>query len=170
VKRFVIGSTPNGLPSTPAQRKIAPFVAYFCNTNTTDYYSTAVAYLNEVVGNKALASLDNPEARQLVSKMKAKLKDSERRFADKTIVEFFKVFTRIIASPKDEKLRQVYAREWDLAHIGLPKVSKREQHHPTFAPWKSSTSYEAASGRFKGLPWFCWWRPESASRNCSLSK
>ena len=101
-------------------------------TNTTDYYSTAVAYLNEVVGNNALASLDNPEARELVAEMKAALKDNERRFSDKTIVEFFKVFTRVIASAKDEKLRQVYPREWDLAYIGLPRVSKREQHRPTF--------------------------------------
>ena len=100
--------------------------------NTTDYYSTAVAYLNEVIGNNPLASLDNPEARQLVSKMKAELKDNERRFSDKTIVEFFKVSTRVIASARDEKLRQVYPREWDLAYIGLPKVSKREQHRPTF--------------------------------------
>ncbi len=103
-------------------------------TNTTDYYSTAVAYLNEVVGNNPLASLDNPEARELVSKMKAQLKDNERRFSDKTIVEFFKVFKTVIASAKDEKLRQVYPREWDLAYIGLPKVSKREQHRPTFTP------------------------------------
>jgi integrase len=103
-------------------------------TNTTDYYSTAVAYLNEVTGNNPLASLDNPEARELVSKMKAELKDNERRFSDKTIVEFFKVFTRVIASAKDEKLRQVYPRAWDLAYIGLPKVSKREQHRPTFTP------------------------------------
>ena len=31
MKRFVIGSTPDGLPSTAAQPKIAPFVAYFWN-------------------------------------------------------------------------------------------------------------------------------------------
>jgi hypothetical protein len=90
-------------------------------TNTTDYYSTSVAYLNEVVGNNALASLDNPEARELVFKMKAELKDKERRFCDKTIGETFKVFKRVIASARDEKLKQVYPREWDLAYIGLPK-------------------------------------------------
>jgi integrase len=100
--------------------------------NTTDYYSTAVAYLNEVVGDNPLSSLDNPEARELVSKMKTELKDNERRFSDKTIVESFKVFKRVIASARDEKLKQVYPREWDLAYIGLPKVSKREQHRPTF--------------------------------------
>jgi hypothetical protein len=101
-------------------------------TNTADFYSTAVAYLNEAVGNNALASLDNLEARELVAKMKAALKGNERRFSDKTIVEFFKVFTRVIASVRDEKFKQVYPREWDLVHIGLPKVSKREQHRPTF--------------------------------------
>jgi integrase len=101
-------------------------------TNTLDFYSTGVAYLNEVIGRNTVASLDNPEARELVIKMKAELKDNERRFSDKTIVESFKVFKAVIASAKDEKLRQVYPREWDLVYIGLPKVSKREQHRPTF--------------------------------------
>jgi integrase len=101
-------------------------------TNTIDAYSTAVTYLNGVAGNTALASLDNPEARELVSKMKAEKVGDERRFSDKTLVEFFKVFQRVIASARDEKLRQVYPREWDLGYIGLPKVSKREQHRPTF--------------------------------------
>ena len=39
--------------------------------NTIDFYSTAIAYLTGVVGNKPLASLDNPEARELVAGMKA---------------------------------------------------------------------------------------------------
>ena len=80
----------------------------------------------------ALASLDNPEARELVARMKAEKVGDEQRFDDKTIVEFFRVFRRIIASARDEKLREVYPREWDLAYIGLPKVNKREQHRPTF--------------------------------------
>jgi integrase len=62
----------------------------------------------------------------------ASLAAGSRRFSDKTIVESFKVFKAVIASAKDEKLRQVYPREWDLVYIGLPKVSKREQHRPTF--------------------------------------
>jgi integrase len=100
--------------------------------NTVDAYSTAIGYLNGVVGSKALASVDNPEARELVARMKAEKVRDERRFDDKTIVEFFRVFRRVIASAKDEKLREIYPREWDLAYIGLPKVNKREQHRPTF--------------------------------------
>ena len=90
-----------------------------------------MAYLNGVVGNDAIASLDNPEGRELVTRMKAEKIGDARRFSDKTIVEFFKTFTRVIASARDEKLRQVHPREWDLAYIGLPKVTKREQHRPT---------------------------------------
>jgi len=101
-------------------------------TNTTDFYSNAVTYLNEVVGNNALALLDNPEARELVVQMKSELKNNERRFSDKTIVETFKVFKTVIASARDKRLKRVYQREWDLVYIGLPKVSKREQHRPTF--------------------------------------
>jgi integrase len=100
--------------------------------NTTDFYSNAVTYLNEVVGNNALALLDNPEARELVVQMKSELKNNERRFSDKTIVETFKVFKTVIASARDKRLKRVHPREWDLVYIGLPKVSKREQHRPTF--------------------------------------
>jgi len=100
--------------------------------NTVDAYSTAIAYLNGVVGSTALASLDNPEARELVARMKAEKVGDERRFNDKTIVEFFRVFRRVIASARDERLREVHPREWDLAYMGLPRVNKREQHRPTF--------------------------------------
>src|SRR6185437_11513891 len=76
---------------------------------------------------------DNHEARELVAKMKAERTKAGRRFDDKTIIEFFHVFRRVIASARDERLRKLYPREWDLAYIGLPKVNKREQHRPTFA-------------------------------------
>jgi len=38
---------------------------------TIDYYSKAIAYLNGFVGDEPLAGLDNPEARDLVAKMKS---------------------------------------------------------------------------------------------------
>jgi len=100
--------------------------------NTIDAYSTAIAYLNGVIGNNALAALDNSEAQKLVSRMKSETSNGGRRFDDKTIVEFFRVFKTVIASAKDEKLRETYPRDWDLAYIALPRVNKREQHRPTF--------------------------------------
>ena len=113
--------------------------------NTIHAYSTAITYLNGVVGNLPIASLDNPEARELVARMKVEKIGNERHFDDKTIVEFFRVFRRVITSARDEKLREVYPREWDLAYIGLPKVNKREQHRPTFTA--KEISFIVANGR-----------------------
>jgi integrase len=101
---------------------------------TIDCYSTAVCYLDGVVGDKPLASLDNPEAKELVARMKAERASGEPRFSDKTICEYFKVFTQVIASAKDDKAKQLYSRPWDLVYICLPMVSEREQHRPTLEP------------------------------------
>jgi len=98
---------------------------------TIDGYSTAVNYLNTVVGDSPLASLDNPEAKELVARMKEERAGEEPRFSDKTITEFFKVFVQVIASAKDPKANQVFPRQWDLAYIALPMVCQREQHRPT---------------------------------------
>ena len=106
---------------------------------TIDAYSTAVRYLNGVVRDTPLASLDNPEAKELVARMKAETADGEPRFSEKTISNYFKVFTQVIASAKDEKAKQVFPREWDLAYITLPMVSQREQHRPTLEPEELET-------------------------------
>jgi integrase len=103
---------------------------------TIDYYSNANAYLNGIVGDKPLAALDNPEARDLVARMKRETKpDGSKRFgeAGKAMVEYFRVFRCVIASARDDKLKPLYPREWDLAFIGLPKVNKRKQHRPTLS-------------------------------------
>ena len=106
---------------------------------TIDSYATAVAYLDGSVGDKPLASLDNPEARELVAGMKAETVHGERRFSDKTICEYYKVFTQVIASAKDEKAKQVFPREWNLVYIALPMVCQREQHCPTLEPEEVET-------------------------------
>jgi hypothetical protein len=49
-------------------------------------------------------------------------------YSGKTISEYFRVFREVVASARDEKLKPLYPREWDLAYIGLPKVNKRQQH------------------------------------------
>jgi hypothetical protein len=64
---------------------------------TLDYYSKAVAYLNGVVGDQPLAALDNPEARDLVTRMKNETEpDGSKRFGDsgKTIAEYFRCSER----------------------------------------------------------------------------
>jgi integrase len=114
-------------------------------------YETAIAYLNLQVGDAPLASLDNPEAKALISKMKAELRIERRRFSDKTIVEYFKVFTRVIASAVDEKLKQVYPRDWDLTAICLPMVNLREQRRPTFTAKEVTDIVARATGQYQVL-------------------
>jgi integrase len=106
---------------------------------TIDSYSTLVGYLNGVVRDEPLASLDNPEAKGLVARMKAETVDEGPRFSDKTICTYFKVFTQVIASAKDDKAKQVFPREWDLAYIALPMVCQREQRRPTLEPQEVET-------------------------------
>jgi len=80
---------------------------------TIDYYYKAIAYLNGVVGDQALAGLDNPEARDLVAKMKSEAApDGSKRFGEsgKTIVEYFKTFQKVVASATDERGNQLHPR------------------------------------------------------------
>jgi len=119
---------------------------------TIDYYSNAIAYLNGIVGDKPLAALDNPEARDLVARMKRETNpDGSKRFgeAGKAIVEYFRVFRCVIASARDAKLKPLYPREWDLGYIGLPKVNKRKQHRPTLSAEEMTYAVANAKGRYQ---------------------
>jgi integrase len=115
---------------------------------TIDFYTTAIAYLNEVVRDKPLASLDNAAARDLVARMKQEtLPDGSKRFGQsgKTIAEYFKTFQKVIASAADENGNQLHPRTWNLPFIGVPKVNKRNQHRPVLNP--EEMSYIVANTR-----------------------
>jgi integrase len=116
------------------------------------YYSDAIAYLNGVVGDTPLAALDNPEARNLVARMKRETKPGgSKRFGDagKTIVEYFRVFRCVIASARDDKLKPLYPREWNFEYIGLPRVNKRKQHRPTLSGEEMTHIVAKAKGRYQ---------------------
>jgi integrase len=119
---------------------------------TIDFYSTAIAYLNEVVRDKPLASLDNAGARDLVAKMKQEtLPDGSKRFGQsgKTIAEYFKTLQKVIASAVDENGNQLHPRTWNLPFIGVPKVNKRKQHRPVFTPEEMSYIVANTRGQYQ---------------------
>jgi len=119
---------------------------------TIDYYSGAIAYMDGVVGDQPLAALDNPQARDLVARMKSETKSNgSQRFGDsgKTIVEYFRVFRMVIASARNEKLKPLYPREWDFAYIGVPKVNKRKQHRPTLSGDEMTFILANAKGKYQ---------------------
>ena len=116
--------------------------------NTICSYSTAIAYLNEQIGDMPLASIDNPEAKALVAAMKAALKDGKRRFSDSTISYYFRIMRQVISSQMDEKFRPVHQREWNLAAIGLPRVNPKNQRRPTMTPKEMTTLLDKAEGQY----------------------
>jgi integrase len=119
---------------------------------TIDFYAKAVAYLNDVVGDKPLATLENAEARDLIARMKLEtLAEGKKRFGDsgKTIVEYFKTFQKVIASATDNGGNQLHHRNWNLAFIGLPKVNKRKQHCPTLTADEITHIVANARGKYR---------------------
>jgi integrase len=116
--------------------------------NTIGSYSTAVAYLNKQIGDMPLASIDNPEARALITTMKAAVKDGRRRFSDSTISYYFRIMRQVISSQIDEKFRPVHRREWNLAAIGLPRVNPKNQRRPTMTPKEMTTLLGKAEGQY----------------------
>ncbi len=115
---------------------------------TIEFYNTAIGYLNEVVRDMPLPSLNNAAARDLVARMKQEtLANGSKRFGQsgKTIAEYFKTFQKVIASAVDENGNQLHPRTWNLPFIGVPKVNKRIQHRPIFTP--EEMSYIVANTR-----------------------
>ena len=114
--------------------------------------AAAVAYLNDVLGDKLLPTLENPEAKDLVARMKLEtLADGTKRFghSGKTIVEYFKTFQKVIASATDERGNQLHRRNWNLGFIGLPKVNERKQHCPTLVADEITHIVAHAKGRYR---------------------
>ena|SRR6267154_290811 len=91
----------------------------------------------------------------------------EPRFSDKIICNYFKVFTQVIASAKDDKAKQVFPREWDLAYIALPMVCQREQHRPTLEPEEVESILSKCERSITGWSPLFWPERESESANCS---
>ena len=117
---------------------------------TIDFYSTAIAYLSEVLGEKPLAGIDNAQARELVSRMRNERdKDGSKRFSVKTLNEYFKTFTKVVRSAVDDNGNQVHPRTWNLAFIGLPTVDKKKQHRPTLTGEEMTQLVANTAGRYQ---------------------
>jgi len=124
--------------------------------NTINSYRNAVAYLNDQIGEMPIASIDNPQAKAIITKMKAERRtDGQRRFSDKTIVEYFRVLRRVVSSLLDENFNPIHRRSWNLAAIGLPCVNPRKQRRPTFTAKEMTSLLTKAEGQYQMIYFFC---------------
>src|ERR1700730_8944974 len=120
--------------------------------STLDAYTTAVAYLNEKIGDRTLATFDNGEMKELISTMEAETRENgERRFAPKTIVNYYLIAAAAFATAKDRKGKQLFPRQWDLNYIGLPAVDKKTQKTPTLEATEIETILAAAKKLYRVL-------------------
>jgi len=116
---------------------------------TLSAYSTALAYLDERIGDKNLATFDNAEMKDLIATMESETKSGgEARFSPKTIVNYYQIATAVFASAKDHRGRQLFPRQWDLHYIGLPAVDKKTQNRPTVEAEEIETILAVAKKRY----------------------
>jgi hypothetical protein len=119
---------------------------------TLDAYTSAIAYLNEKIGDRALATFDNAEMKELIFTMEAETKENgEQRFTPKTIVNYYLIAAAVFATAKDRKGKQLFPRQWDLNYIGLPAVDKKAQNTPTFEAAEIETILACSKERFRVL-------------------
>jgi integrase len=120
--------------------------------STLDAYITAVAYLNEKIGDRTLATFDNAEMKELISTMEAETKkNGEQRFTPKTIVNYYLIAAAVFATAKDRKGKQFFPRQWDLNYIGLPAVDKKTQNTPTLEAAEIEAILAAVKERYRVL-------------------
>jgi integrase len=119
---------------------------------TLDAYTSAVAYLNEKIGDRILATFENAEMKELISTMESETKENgERRFSAKTIVNYYLIAAAVFATAKDRKGKQLFPRQWDLNYIGLPAVDKKTQNAPTLEVAEIESIVAAAKERYRVL-------------------
>lgn len=119
---------------------------------TLDAYTTAVACLNEKIGEMQLATFDNAEMRDLIAAMEEeKKKNGQARFTAKTIVNYYLVVAAVFATAKDRTGKQMFPRTWDLDFIALPAINKREQNTPTLEANQIEDILSGSKGKYRVL-------------------
>jgi integrase len=108
-------------------------------------YQAAVNWLNETIGNRALADIKNEVAKQLVIRMRA------ADLADKTIVNYFQVVKAVVASAVSSEGEQLYPRNWNFHFIGLPVIDEKKQRKPSSTAAEVEQILTRAKGRYKVL-------------------
>ncbi len=108
-------------------------------------YQAAVNWLNETIGNTALADIKNEVAKQFVIKMRT------AKLADKTIVNYFQVVKAVVASAVTAEGEQLYPRNWNFHFIGLPVIDEKKQCKPSLTTNEVEQILQRAKGRYKVL-------------------
>ena len=108
-------------------------------------YQAAVNWINEQIGQTALADIKNEVAKQLILKMRT------AKLAGKTIVSYFQVLKSVVASAVSTEGEQIYPRNWNFHFIGLPVTDEKKQCKPSLTINEVEEILEKTKGRYKVL-------------------
>lgn len=122
-------------------RKRSPIAA----ATTAGYRSYLKNWLNPLLGDITLASVDNKTAKDLVVTL------GEAGLAPKTIVEVVGVLKAVLASAIDNDGKQMFPREWNHEYIDLPVVDPKKQHRPTLTSKQVTDVIGRSKGRYQAL-------------------
>jgi integrase len=122
-------------------RKRKPFKPATVNT----YYCNLNKWLNPLLGDKPLASLDNLVMKEFVSKLTAE------KLKPKTIAEIVAIAKQVVASAQDDRGNEMYPRKWNHSFIDLPVVKESEQFRPSVESPEVTSIIQKSDGQFQAL-------------------
>jgi integrase len=111
--------------------------------STAASWSSHLAWINPLLGDIALAAVNNLALKELVCKM------SEAGFSPKTMHNYLQVVKMVVASAINDQGEQVYPRKWNHEFIDLPKVSN--QRTPIFTAEEMTKIVSKADGQYRVL-------------------
>jgi integrase len=110
---------------------------------TASSWTSHLAWINPVLGDIPLASVNNLALKALVCKM------AEAGFTPKTMHNYLQVAKMVVASAVNEQGEELHPRKWNHEFIDLPQVTG--QRTPTFTAEDIVKIISAASGMLRVL-------------------
>jgi integrase len=111
--------------------------------STAMSWKSHLAWINPVIGDMPLASVNNLALKGLVTKM------SEAGFTPKTMCNYLQVAKMVVGSALDEQGEEIHPRKWNHSFMDLPEV--KNQRTPTFTADEVVSIISAATGQFRVL-------------------
>jgi integrase len=110
---------------------------------TVSSWTSHLVWINPLIGEMPLASVNNLALKELVCKM------AEAKYSPKTMHNYLQIVKLVVASAVNEQGDQIYPRKWNHEFIDLPQVTN--QRRPTFTADEVAAIVSEAKGQFRVL-------------------
>jgi integrase len=115
---------------------------------TADAWRGYLKFINEHIGEVALADVNNLALKGFIAEMATAQKNGKPRFAPKS-ANYVQVIEMVVGSALNEKGEPIYPVTWNHSFMDLPDVG--EQRKPAFTAEEVSTIIALADGQYRAL-------------------